>query len=269
MYYFSEIVQVIGSFILLQKLKKQRNCAGVSLKMQEITAIWIGIRMFCDMTNYEMSEDQKLIQGLILTWLHFILDAILLGITCTIIYMMRTSLRHTYIPELDPLKKRYLVPPCVWLALIVHPPLKAGHGHGFHAYSYWYVIIWATGVYCETISVLPQLRMLQYSKVVESSTAHYIFCLGISRFLVVCHWGIQFIEMNSYLWQAIFGPWMKYFQVGPKWRWQDAPEKGVWSSFVLLSEILQSFLFVDFSFYYVANLSEGGGSLRLPSGMTV
>jgi hypothetical protein len=39
--------------------------------------------------------------------------------------------------------------------------------------------------------VFPQLRMMQNSKVVERFTAHYVFCLGLSRFFSCAHWVLQ------------------------------------------------------------------------------
>ena len=52
-------------------------------------------------------------------------------------------------------------------------------------------ILWAVCVYMEAVSVLPQLRMMQNSKVVERFTAHYVFCLGLSRFFSCAHWILQ------------------------------------------------------------------------------
>lgn len=52
-------------------------------------------------------------------------------------------------------------------------------------------VLWAVCVYLEAISVLPQLRMMQNSKVVERFTAHYVFCLGLSRFFSCAHWLLQ------------------------------------------------------------------------------
>jgi ER lumen protein retaining receptor len=51
--------------------------------------------------------------------------------------------------------------------------------------------MWAVCVYLEAVSVLPQLRMMQNSKVVERFTAHYVFCLGLSRFFSCAHWILQ------------------------------------------------------------------------------
>ena len=51
--------------------------------------------------------------------------------------------------------------------------------------------MWATCVYVEAVSVLPQLRMMQKAKVVEKFTAHYVFALGIARFISCAHWILQ------------------------------------------------------------------------------
>lgn len=52
-------------------------------------------------------------------------------------------------------------------------------------------ILWAFCVYLEAVSVLPQLRMMQKAKVVEKFTAHYVFALGLSRFISCAHWILQ------------------------------------------------------------------------------
>lgn len=52
-------------------------------------------------------------------------------------------------------------------------------------------VLWAACVYLEAVSVFPQLRMMQNSKVVERFTAHYVFALGLARFLSCAHWVLQ------------------------------------------------------------------------------
>ena len=55
-------------------------------------------------------------------------------------------------------------------------------------------ILWAFCVYLEAVSVLPQLRMMQKAKVVEKFTAHYVFALGLSRFISCAHWILQVLS---------------------------------------------------------------------------
>jgi hypothetical protein len=87
-------------------------------------------------------------------------------------------------------------------------------------------ILWAVCVYMEAVSVLPQLRMMQNSKVVERFTAHYVFCLGLSRFFSCAHWILQLLEGNKYLLHAL--------------------GSGLWPVLVLLSEVVQTFILADF-----------------------
>jgi hypothetical protein len=63
-------------------------------------------------------------------------------------------------------------------------------------------ILWALCVYVEAVSVLPQLRMMQKAKVVEKFTAHYVFALGLSRFISCAHWILQIIDGDSFLLQV-------------------------------------------------------------------
>ena len=62
--------------------------------------------------------------------------------------------------------------------------------------------MWALCVYVEAVSVLPQLRMMQKAKVVEKFTAHYVFALGLSRFISCAHWILQLVDGNSFLLQV-------------------------------------------------------------------
>lgn len=87
-------------------------------------------------------------------------------------------------------------------------------------------------VYVEAVSVLPQLKMMQNAKVVEKFTAHYVFALGLSRFISCAHWILQIIDGTSFLMQAI--------------------GSGLWPAMVLLSEIVQTFILADF--WYVLDV---------------
>ena len=42
---------------------------------------------------------------------------------------------------------------------------------------------------------------------------------------------------------------------------------GIWPAFVLLSEIVQTFVLADFCYYYVKSFAEGGSVVRLPAGV--
>ena len=61
---------------------------------------------------------------------------------------------------------------------------------------------------------------------VEKFTAHYVFALGLSRFISCAHWVLQIIDGDSFLLQAI--------------------GSGLWPLMVLASELVQTFILADF-----------------------
>ncbi|KAJ9553962.1 hypothetical protein OSB04_018007 [Centaurea solstitialis] len=197
---------------------------GLSLKSQELTAIFLGARLYC---SYVMEYD-----------VHTLLDLATLTTTVWVIYMMRFNLNSSYMHEKDNVSVLYVVVPCALLSLVVHPTTQH------------YImnrIIWAFCVYLESVSVLPQLRVMQNTKIVEPFTAHYVFALGVARFLSCAHWILQVIDTRGRLLTAL--------------------GYGMWPSLVLISEIVQTFILADFCYYYVQSVMGGRLVLRLPSGV--
>ncbi|KAG4967939.1 hypothetical protein JHK87_033590 [Glycine soja] len=77
--------------------------------------------------------------------------------------------------------------PCVVMSLLIHPITRH---HPLNR------ILWAFCVYLEAVSVLPQLRVMQNTKIVEPFTAHYAFALGVARFLSCAHWVLQVFSFD-------------------------------------------------------------------------
>ncbi|MBA0856260.1 hypothetical protein Goshw_025675 [Gossypium schwendimanii] len=101
-----------------------------------------------------------------------------------------------------------LVIPCAVLALFIHPSTSHNLVNR---------IFWAFCVYLEAVSVLPQLQVMQNTKIVEPFTAHYVFALGVARFLSCAHWVLQVLDSRGHLLVAL--------------------GYGLWPSMVLISEI--------------------------------
>lgn len=80
------VATLIGSFML---------CSGLSLKTQELTAIFTAVRLYC---SFLMEGD-----------IHTVLDFATLVFTAWVIYMIRFKLKSTYIAELDNMPLYYLV----------------------------------------------------------------------------------------------------------------------------------------------------------------
>ncbi|XP_042391492.1 ER lumen protein-retaining receptor erd-2.2-like isoform X2 [Zingiber officinale] len=220
----AEAVHAVGISVLIYKLTKERTCAGLSLKSQDLTALFLAARLYC---SFVMEYD-----------IHTILDTATLATTFWVIYMIRFKLRTSYMVDKDNFAVYYVVVPCALLALVIHPSTS---------HNIFNRICWAFCVYLEAVSVLPQLRLMQNAKIVEPFTAHYVFALGIARFLSCAHWVLQVLDTRGRLLTAL--------------------GYGLWPSMVLLAEIVQTFILADFCYYYVKSLIGGQLVLRLPSGV--
>ncbi|ONM04270.1 ER lumen protein-retaining receptor 3 [Zea mays] len=220
----AEAAHALGIAVLIYKLTKEKTCAGLSLKSQDLTALFLAVRLYC---SFVMEYD-----------IHTILDTATLAATLFVIYMIRFKLRSTYMLDKDNFALYYVVLPCAVLALLVHPSTSHNIVNR---------ICWAFCVYLEAVSVLPQLRLMQNTKIVEPFTAHYVFALGVARFLSCAHWVLQVLDTRGGLLTAL--------------------GYGLWPSMVLLSEIVQTFILADFCYYYVKSVFGGQLVLRLPSGV--
>ncbi|CAL9190646.1 unnamed protein product [Musa hybrid cultivar] len=220
----AEAAHALGISVLIYKLVKERTCAGLSLKTQYLTALFLAVRLYC---SFVMEYD-----------IHTVLDCATLATTLWVIYMILFKLESSYMKEKDNFAIYYVVLPCAILAFAVHPSTT---------HNLIDRISWAFCVYLEAVSVLPQLRLMQNTKIVEPFTAHYVFALGVSRFLTCAHWVLQVLDTRGRLLTAL--------------------GRGLWPPMVLLAEIVQTFILADFCYYYVKSVVGGQLVLRLPSGV--
>ncbi|CAJ1949541.1 unnamed protein product [Sphenostylis stenocarpa] len=181
-YYFiaAETIHVAGIIALIYKLFALKTCSGLSLKTQELTAIFVAARLSCS----TMTEAN----------IHTVLDLISLLSTLVVIWMIRFRLKSSYIKELDNSRLYFVVVPSAILAILIHP-----YTHHWRLIR----IVWAFSLYLEAVSVLPQLRFMQNAKMVETFTGYYVFALGVSRFMALAYWIIQIYETGgTYLFLA-------------------------------------------------------------------
>ncbi|WOK98217.1 ER lumen protein-retaining receptor C28H8.4 [Canna indica] len=224
LYVAAEAVHALGLLVLIYKLTKERTCAGISLKSQYLTALFLAVRLYC---SFIMEYD-----------IHTILDTATLATTLWVIYMIRFKLKSSYMADKDNFATYYVIAPCALLALAVHPSTT---------HNLINRISWAFCVYLETVSVLPQLRMMQNTKIIEPFTAHYVFALGVARFLNCAHWVLKVVDTRGRLLTAL--------------------GYGLWPPMILLAEIVQTFILADFCYYYVKSVFGGQLVLRLPPGV--
>ncbi|KNA20702.1 hypothetical protein SOVF_049910 [Spinacia oleracea] len=170
-YVAAQLAHSIGILVLIYKLTITKTCSGLSLKTQELTSIFLIMRIIC---HFMYIRD-----------IYIVLDSITLGSTLWVIYMIRYKLKNTYLQDLDNMPFYYVLVPAFVIAFVGNP------GVGISGLFYMYSKV------IEAVSVLPQLRLIQNAKVVEPFTAHYVFALGVARFFSCANWIILLIDTKG------------------------------------------------------------------------
>ena len=89
-------------------------------------------------------------------------------------------------------------------------------------------LLWSFSVWLESVAILPQLFMLSKMGKAPSLTVHYIFSLGIYRFLYIFNW---------------------------IWRYYS---EGKWDYIAIMAGILQTLLYSDFFYIYYKKVIKSG-----------
>jgi ER lumen protein retaining receptor len=230
-----EVVHFFGILVLIRKLLKEKSCEGLSLRTQELTAMFLGARV----TAGFLFEGNH----------HTLLDILTLVVTVMVIYYMSTKLKSTVDSKIDMSRKSqlmYIVAPCAGLAVLVNPGVKMHLG----LVAWVCNVLWAFATYVEAVSVVPQLKVMKHISdsvgfFERKSTADYVFALGIARFLACASWILQ---------PATFG----YVA-------QMTLNGRMWAFFTLVSEIVQTFILADFCYYYIRSVADGSGLVQFNS----
>ncbi|KAL2933080.1 ER lumen protein-retaining receptor [Bienertia sinuspersici] len=145
----TQVANSVAILILIYKLTITKTCAGLSLKTQELTAIFLIMRVIC---HFTLIRD-----------IHIVLDSLTLISTLWVIYMIRFKLKSTYMQSHDNMPLYYVLVPCAIIALIGHPGWHIRLARKQFQFVRRYFFVY--NVTIEAVSVLPQLRLIQNAKV--------------------------------------------------------------------------------------------------------
>ncbi|KAK4268247.1 hypothetical protein QN277_024930 [Acacia crassicarpa] len=161
-YFFisSEAVHLAGIIVLFYKLLTQKTCSGLSLKMQELTALFLTVRLIC---SFLMEND-----------IHTVLDFISFLLTLLVIYWIRFKLKSSYIKELDSLRLPFLVVPAAILAVVIHPATK------YHKNAK--MVETFTGYYVFALGVSRFLSLAHWIIQIYETRGAYLFLIGSGYF---------------------------------------------------------------------------------------
>ncbi|CXI66386.1 ER lumen protein retaining receptor, putative [Plasmodium berghei] len=161
-----DLLHLVSMYILIMKLKKSKNCIGISCRMQELYLI-VFLCRYIDLFFVFVSFYNTVMK------ITFILT-----IAYTI-YLIRFKLpiSQTYNRKVDNFKsEKYLIPPCIVLSLLTCKTYNL------------YNILWSFSIWLESVAILPQLVLLEKQREVENITSHYVITMGMYRAFYIFNW---------------------------------------------------------------------------------
>ena len=170
----ADLTHLLSIIILLDKIRRRKNCAGISFKTQFLLAIVFTARYLDIFTNtYSLYNT--------------IFKAVFLAASYYTLYLMTFKHAGTMDKENDIFQILYLIIPCVILGFI----FSADHTSVTE-------ILWTFSIILESVVILPQILMLQKTGEVENLTANYIVALGAYRGIYMLNWVYRYLTEEHY-----------------------------------------------------------------------
>jgi ER lumen protein retaining receptor len=197
--FVADMLHLAAVLILLSKMLRQRSAAGISLRTQFLYAIVFTTR-YSDILSF-------------ISVYNTVMKLFFIATSWYICYLMRNKSpwKATYDRDSDTFRLRYLIVPCVVLALLIHR-------HSMHEVR---DLLWTFSEYLEAVAVLPQIFLLEYTERYDALTSHYLFALGAYRIFYIFSWVYRYFLYGSVEWISV------------------------------VAGVVQTLLYVDFLYHYV------------------
>lgn len=179
---FSGMLQCLGFFLLVHKMRTYKSANGLSSKTLQIYLLFFPCRLLSTMTkNGYLPVDST---G---DWAYQACDLTSLMLVFQALFFIHKRYRATYQSDQDTMKVWQVVPALAVLACILHGDLN---------HHWFFDTVWTFSMYLDMIAMLPQLWMLVVKGgEVEAVTSHFVALLFFSRFLQFSFWWTGFREL--------------------------------------------------------------------------
>nr|XP_027193873.1 ER lumen protein-retaining receptor-like [Dermatophagoides pteronyssinus] len=169
-----DMLHLASSSLLIYKLLKTKNCAGISAKMQEIYLIVFSTR-YLDLFYVYFSLYNTIMK------FFFIFS------TIYILYLIRFQkpISKSYDKQADNFNYLILlILPILFISYIFGQPKSIVK------------VLWRFSIWLESFALVPQIVLLQKYGVVENLTSHYVTTMGLYRTFYLINWIYRLLKEN-------------------------------------------------------------------------
>jgi len=176
------VVQCLGFFLLLQKVKQQKSVAGISSKMLEMYVLVFAFRLSSTLIKQGYLPIDR--SG---DYIYQAADIASLMLVFQLLWKVHKVYNITYQSSHDTLNIWRAVPVAVLMGVMFHGNLNK---------SAFFDTTWTIAMNLDTIAMLPQYFMLvKQAGEVEALTAHFVACIVVSRACSLAFWYYGYKEL--------------------------------------------------------------------------
>ena len=177
----ADTLHLIAIILLIFRIRKTRNCIGLSYRTQEMFLVTFWFR-YLDLFIYYVSLYNTLMK--------------ILYVSATVytIYLMRKKRPYcgTYDKAADDFNHYvFIYPGVLVMTIFVHSKLNVVN------------FLWSFSLWLEAVAFVPQIVILYKMKTVENITSHYIGALGCYRFFYLLSWGYKYMMGHHIFWTQV------------------------------------------------------------------
>lgn len=218
------MLHVVAIILLIYRIRKSRNCIGLSCKTQEVYLAVFLLRYMDIFWNFVSVYNS-------------VMKIFFISSTFIIIYAMRY--KKPYCLTYDQLGDDFphfkaLIPAAMVLTLICNTTYQTKDHSPFTNFKWWFELQWSLSLWLEAVAFIPQIVMLNKIRIVENITSHYVAALGMYRFFYILNWIYRYQVDGKYCLTQI------------------------------LSGCLQTGFYCDFLYRYYIAIKEGKSVIELP-----
>lgn len=183
-----DALHVLSFLVIIVKMRRTKSCSGISLKSQ-VLALCVFVGRYIDMA-FVFAGVAELSKKVVY---NTIMKIVFISLQAYIVYAIKFIYNYSYDADFDDMKVSFLLLPSLigGMFLKIHTPTKVS----VLAAAFYYLVelLWTTSIILESVSILPQLMLLQKTGEAETLTIHYIIFLGLYRFFYIVGWAFKWL----------------------------------------------------------------------------
>jgi len=187
-----DFLHVLSMLVLLVKMQRTKSCSGISLKAQ-LLYLAVFVLRYSDLVIYTALFPGRLFASVRLVYNSF-MKMLFTSLQSFIIFVMTKRFYYSYDAEFDDAPAWMFFVAALTGGVFLTEGTRQREYRVVHSLVNWF---YTSSVVLESVSIVPQLVLLQKAGEGESLTVHYVIFLGLYRVFYILGWIAKWLNSKD------------------------------------------------------------------------